>query len=277
MFLLQYLTLIVFQNRIWIYWMIILFWNIYELSVHPHLFDSDTDSISSMEWRDRPVEVNNSVYELDGRSVHPLDNRYAQTSIENTDQGRIYSAYNPNYVETSQGWRTELPVNEYTPRNDHWITDYTYNNLPRMSHPSHYPGEPSTLLGEINSRASIADSYDIGEIEPTRSDLDRNGIYSGNLNSTVVERSTNYRHPETTYFSRFKNRIKRSVDSIDQKVEKDLTKYHKKHRIEEELHASKLSIKGHGRITHSDLRTLNNSGYTVENSKIIKMLPRKKN
>nr|YP_010690216.1 hypothetical protein PQ570_mgp20 [Neopestalotiopsis cubana]WBU13055.1 hypothetical protein [Neopestalotiopsis cubana] len=272
MFLLQYLILIVFQNRIWIYLILLLLWNIYELSVHPHLFDSDTDSISSMEWRDRPVEVNNSVYELDGRSVHPLDNRFAQP-LENTNQ-RVYNAYNPNYVETSQGWRTELPVNEYTPRNDHWITDY--RNLPHINHPSHYPGQPSTLLGEIQSEASIADTYPIGEIEPTRSDLDRNGIYSGNLNSTAVERTTNYRHPDTTYFSRFKNRIKRNVDYVDKKVEKDLTKYHKKHRIEEELHASKLSIKGHGRITHSDLRTLNNSGYTVENSKIIKMLPSKK-
>lgn len=291
MFLLQYLALIIFKNRLWLYLIIPILYNIYEFSTHTYLFDSDSESLSSVDWRERPVEVRNrSVYELDGRSIHELDgrsirhleNRFAQTSLHNEDQTKIYNPYNPNYVQTSQGWRTELPVSHYTSRSENnWSINYTSDNISRIPHPSHYREDlHSTFsypLGEIDSQASDVGTYPLGEIEPTRSHLDNNGIYSGNLNSNVIEHTKNYRHPDTTYFSRFINRIKRGFDYIDQKVEKDLVKYHEKCRFQAELERKRLYIKGYGRVTNSELRYLNNSGYSVENSRVVKMLYRKKN
>lgn len=151
----------------WILNILLMLYNSYDLCVvHVH-FDSDSDSITSQGWEGRSVEImddNRSIHELDGRSLYELEG-----NSQNTDQ-RTYTAYDVNYVQTSQGWRTELPTGHFTRHYDHHLGS---DRLHRVSNPSYYPPSSkrdSYPLGEISSRGT-RNSTLLGEIEKSRSDL----------------------------------------------------------------------------------------------------------
>lgn len=242
------------NHRMWFFFFIFLLTNLYQCSTELYLCDDGPENIPHEQWTNR--------------------------SVKQLNQTRQYSAYDPNFVQTSQGWRTELPATQYSSRSDYndWIHHYSSDNISRIPNPSHYPGVypvdlHSTVtypLGEISFAGSV-DTYPLGEIEPTRSDLDRDGIYSGNSNPNIIEHTKNYRHPDTTYFERLKNRIQRGYNYVDKKIEKDLTKYSEK-CVKENIKLDKMYYtKETGWLNRGDLRALNRKGYTVENSKIIKM------
>lgn len=183
--------------------------------VHLH-FDSDSESI---EWGGRSVEINDnrSIQELDGRSVYELEG--------NTRQ-RAYTAYDPNYAQTSQGWRTELPTSHSTTHYGHHHLDT--GRVHRISNPSHYPASrrDSYPLGEISSPRT-QNSTLLGEIEHSRSDLMDYGMYSGgNVKPKAIQHNDN-----TSWFTR-----------LNKKLEKNLSKYSEKgikERIAKEALAKK--------------------------------------
>lgn len=224
-------ALIILNNIRLLYWIfsivniILMLCSTYDLFAgHVLLFDSDTDSITSQDWASRPVEImgrrsldefgDRSIPELDGRPIHELEG--------NTHQ-RTYNAYDPNYVQTSQGWRTELPTSHSTSHDGYHHSGH--GRVDRIPNPSHYPpSAPSATtrdsypLGEISSRGTRHSTL-LGEIEPTKSDLNHNGIYSGSSNSGAIVYTKDYRS-NVSLFSVIKDKFIQGYKHYDRKLEK---------------------------------------------------------
>jgi hypothetical protein len=108
---------------------------------------------------DSPVREINNIHELEG------NNHYTYELEGNNHYVRQYRAYNPNYVLVNGEYRVEL---------DETNNNLNQNNIRRISNPSHYPRNNSTMLGTIHSNESNV-SYELGEI-----DNNRNGSNSKN-------------------------------------------------------------------------------------------------
>ena len=127
-------------------------------------------------------------------------NNYSDIPLNESDTN--YLPYNPDLIETSQGYRVELYGNN---NSDLIETSQGYrveigentdpnevNHIDRPSHyrPLHYKDGQSTQLGEIRSNAS---STQLGEIEPNESQLNNEGIFWGNqVNPTSSTKNSNF-------------------------------------------------------------------------------------
>ncbi len=121
----------------------------------------------------------NTLYLLDGDNIIEYANRpvYIMNNY-NTQEERYYFAYHPGWVETTHGYRVELDASQNPAELDNSEMPRGSDRYERIDNPAHYPKENSTLLGTVHS--SNNESYQIGEISPTRSGVERNGIYFGN-------------------------------------------------------------------------------------------------
>lgn len=239
-------------------------YNIYDIAcsdTHAFLFDSDTDSIASQEWTNRPVQTR-SIQELDGIPIYEMSGTGSQyqsqvINPEVINGTRTYNAYNPNYVYTNEGWRTELPENSYSAclsYNDYNVINPDYRNAARIPNVSSYPAQYPI------------DSYPLGEIEPSRSHLKNNTVHWADQNPMNIKDSHN-----TSFISNFKDKVNNKLSNLDRKLEKDLKKYHESRILEQVESSNNYFIKGQGWITRKDLRDLNRKGFTVQNSKVVKL------
>lgn len=131
--------------------------SLFGISLDVLLFDSG-DSSSTQEF----VGKNVSVQELDSRPINELDSRpryeldsrrthfelWYRTDTENVRnsiKSRTYQAYHPGLVETSNGFRSELPANSIRDTN-HWELHS------RISNPDFYPADPN---GGVQSNVNL--------------------------------------------------------------------------------------------------------------------------
>jgi hypothetical protein len=121
-----------------------------------------------------------------------IDDYNSDSNGSSSNNNTGYLAYHPGVVQTSQGLRVELDAGQL---NRGFIAelDTGQTNLDNHNHPgrgyndnlSNIPEESSTLLGSVHS--SNIQSPRLGEIEPTRSELERSGYYTGNLNNETTD------------------------------------------------------------------------------------------
>ncbi len=138
------------------------------ISFDVSLFDGG-DSSSAQEFVGRDVLVQksdsrpipelggNPISELDSRPKYELDSGKTHfdlwdktQNVRNSTESRTYQAYHPGLIETSNGFRSELPADS--------IKDtYQWKLHSRISNPDSYP---ANLDGEAQSNAS---SLSLGE------------------------------------------------------------------------------------------------------------------
>jgi hypothetical protein len=116
-------------------------------------------------------------------------------------------------------------------------------------------------------------SKKVNIIEPTKSHLDEQGIYSGN-SQLAVEHSNNYRDPNSSRLDRFKDGFKRAFKTVDNYEEKRYKKYVAKQKIQDELYKNTHYVKGRGYLSDAEVRALRRRGYFIE-SGAIKTIPKR--
>lgn len=180
-----------------------------------------------------------------------------------------YQAYNPNYISTSQGYRVEL---ENTQAN------LNYTTSPRIPNPSHYPLN-SPLLGTIHSDDR---SYTVGIIEPTRSEIEINGYHTGGNNEGKnYPKYEEHKGLSTVIKDRCKNigkSINKHYDNNYDRAQRDLSKMKTthSHKIEtnqkiREMTFGENYVKGQGHYSRAELKALHKQGLYIKNGKLKKM------
>lgn len=187
-----------------------------------------------------------------------------------------YRPYNPNLIPTNQGFRVELDNREIHPSVVNHIP-HSYNetsqnsylgggrNRPPFPINTPFSNQESVLLGSIHSD----DPSDlIGIIEPTRSEIEYNGNYAGNPEYSgelsLVKSSC--------CLEKIKNKIRDGYKKLEKwennMVRRELERRQKEYQLEKSIYY----IRGQGWIKPCQLRSLEKAGYTVKDSKVVKLV-----
>ena len=111
-------------------------------------------------------------------------------------------------------------------------------------------------------------------IEPTRSEMEARGFYSGNPNADPGH-IINVSKPNV--WENFKTKCVTKYTKLEKKYEKSLLKEIERKRQEQEYYKSTYYIKKENSwLSNAELRSLHKQGLTVKNSKIVK-IPAKPN
>lgn len=209
--------------------------------------------------------------------------------LDNVTSDRQYIAYNPGIVPTNQGFRVELdsrPIYElegqspnYVGTNHGFLPELNNNEIhlkytPRIPHPSHYNnGNPHEFI-ENNIRSMENYNRIPQSIEPTRSQIEDQGYYSGNPNPHSVH-IVNVSKPN--FFKNLKDKTLSKYNKLEKKYDKFLVEEMKKKReLQEDFIKTRYIKKQNTWLCDAEIRSLRRQGYIVQNSKIIK-IPSKPN
>jgi len=216
-------------------------------------------------------KINNTIFFFDGDSLYEWSNRSTEihelegnTPIESpSHKEKHYVAYNHGVVPTSEGLRIELDNTEALPQRPQ------PNRIPSVWSypPADY--QYSTQLGSIDSN-NDNNSYPLGSLSPTSSHLQENGIYSGSPyfhhRNIPIEKSN-----PTSFLTTVKNKVNKIYQKLEN-FENRLVEESIKRKNEEYLkERSMYYIKGKGWINKLDRQALHRLGYTVKDSKVIKL------
>lgn len=222
-------------------------------------------------------------------SVYYLDDTGNQGNVF---MGRTYQAYNPNYVPTSEGFRAELDsreIYEIDSReiyrgSDGQIGEVIRQRKPfqRVPNPSHFQSAAPTHSDLIGSIHPSDESYNIGVIEPTRSEIEHNGFYYAGSNSNIPKPTPNFREHGTSLSTIVKEKMKNFANKINEdhkrnivrsvKREDDYNKYMRRlYKYEFEINNSERYVKGLGRLSKAEVTRLYKKGKIIKNGKIVKM------
>jgi hypothetical protein len=179
-----------------------------------------------------------SIPELEG------DTYYARDISHNQPQ-RIYTAYNPNYVLTSEGYRTELPNNtvpynfdrEYTERIPN-PSHYPSYNYPISSHPHPHP-HPHLHPNEdvpVELPTTRANNVHFVGVSPTHSHFSRNEIFHGND-------LTRYSIPKIKNNKGILSKLKKGYFKFESLMEKSILKEEQKRRQLSEYYEKTYGLK----------------------------------
>ncbi len=197
----------------------------------------------------------NTLYLLDGDDITGYTNRPVYTmNNPNTYEERHYFPYHPGWVETTHEYRVELDATQNPAELDNSEIPRGFNKYKRIDNPAHYPKENSTLLGTVHS--SKNESYQIGEISPTRSEVEGNGVYFGNHINNNLRRPV----PKSSLGNRILNKLNKWEDKIR---ERTIQGNETLRREDEVLSILKNSKKKHY-ISSKELHDLNKLGYTLK-------------
>lgn len=204
--------------------------------------------------------------------------------LEGVNPDRQYMAYNPGIVPTNQGYRVEIdsrPIYElegespnYVGTNQGFIPELNNNEIHpnrilRIPHPSHYNNENYSEFNENNTHSMGDYNRRPQNIEPTRSQLEDNGYYSGNPNPNSVH-IMNVNKPK--FFEKFKDKALNKYNKLEKNYEKSLMREIEKKRELQEYYTKTHYIKKENAwLSSSEVRSLHRKGLTVQNSKLIKI------
>lgn len=219
-------------------------------------------------------DPNNHEYQNTNNSnYNDTDNNYNylpyHPGVVPTNEGlrvELEGNYNSNYVETSKGYRAELEGDKVMPENNKAIFPEGSFHTQSITR----PGNPSTLIGFINPENN--ESYNIGIIEPTRSELKVNGIYPGQSNSEFIVYKS-----QPNVLDHLKSKVKASYSKFgntwhkwEEKYDKMMLKNLERERKYNELMHKTHYVKGYGYLSNCQLRGLHRAGYSIWNGKVIR-------
>lgn len=247
-----------YNNRLYLYLIYIILFNIYEGFSHIYLLD---DGSVSGDTYGSSHEAGSS------RPSHTWGNRPV----------KVYKAYAPNYVETSQGWRTELPNKEvrfdsslnttwtYSVDNSHESGSSNHTSELESTKANYYKSDIKPSRYHSEWEYSMSDHYQSyirpsrsnlewdstgshhykSDLEPTRSHLERNGIYAGQAHSSPVLEYCDKRSKFANFKDKFKSDFKRLEKKIDSRLEEEWAKRRaeeERFRLLEEIRGRKSAV-----------------------------------
>lgn len=248
------------------------------ISQNSFAFLLDGDNIPELDGRS--IQRMDNIPELDGRPVQRINfqpnyetNNYTSTPFNN----RIYHAYNPGVVSTTEGYRVELADNNIT--REQYGANIATDTVEFMR----YRGNPHRILPPVLSYSDYFDNNnDItralthedqplndndkeenGRISPTRSDMEKEGIYFGTQIDQRLRKSTSSK-------SCFVKKVYSKAEKLEKKYEDSVLKYMDRQRELEQYRLCENYIKGKGYINKKEIWKLINKGYTVKNGKVVK-------
>ncbi len=189
-----------------------------------------------------------SIYELDGRPVQLMDN------ISSNERQDFPNHSNPVYANQGD------------------FVEWNYREAIRyhIPNPAHYPSpnhHPSTLLGSIHSSDP---SYQMGEVEsrrwePTRSEMEREGIYFGTniqeklkaSHSLSKKNHTHKKNPIIKFIKCFWNKL----NEWERKQEASALKYREEQRKINECRRIQARARKRTVYTKSELNILSEADF----------------
>lgn len=127
------------------------------------------------------------------------DNIY---ELEGDYNNSNYTPYNPNFVNTNQGYKIELDsIPVYTNNHEEFV---------RIPNPSHYP--------HVNSQYPINNIDNVISIEPSRSQIEDQGFYYHTGNKNGIEYSNNY-PGFVSKLKSFSGKVKSNVEKWNENLE----------------------------------------------------------